>query len=105
MDKTVQILAPGARNTDGTSAPASVFLTTWAAIRALTGQELYKAQLIVQQVTHLVTIPYQVGVAPGMSIGFGGRTFLIGAVQDPDERKIELRILAIERGQNAGQNG
>lgn len=101
MCHQIQLLTPGARNTGGTSQAPSPFATIWAAIRALAGQELYKAQQIVQEVTHLVTILYLPGVTEAMLVSFEARLFQIKAIEDPDERHIELRILCVERNQSA----
>jgi SPP1 family predicted phage head-tail adaptor len=85
---------------------ASAFVDSWAAIRALSGQEMDKAQQIAQKVSHLVTVPYQPGIQESMTIGLneGGTTriFQIEDVEDPDERHVELRIMCFEINQNAG---
>jgi SPP1 family predicted phage head-tail adaptor len=101
MDREVSILAPSGRNSDGSTPPLSPFVPkTWAAIRLLQGDELYKAQQIAQEVTHLVTIAWQPGITEQMQVSYqdegNARLFQIKAVQDPDERKVELRILAME---------
>jgi len=79
---------------------------SWASVRALSGQELDKAQQIAQRVSHLVTVPYRPGLLESMTIGmydFGTlRTFQIADIEDPDERHVELRIMAFEINQNAG---
>jgi SPP1 family predicted phage head-tail adaptor len=86
--------------------PASAFVESWAAIRAVAAQELDKAQQIAQRVSHLVTVPYQPGILENMTIAFneGGitRFFQITAIEDPDERHVELRIMCFEINQNAG---
>jgi SPP1 family predicted phage head-tail adaptor len=85
---------------------ASPFKDSWAAIRALTGQEIEKAQQIVQRASHLVTTPYQPGVLESMTIGmYEGsvlRMLQIADIEDPDERHVELRMLCFEINQNAG---
>ena len=86
--------------------PANPFKDSWAAVRALTAQELPKAQQIAQRVTHLVTVPYQPGILESMQIGMyeAGtlRMMQIAGIEDPDERHVELRIMAYEINQNAG---
>lgn len=101
MDKQITILNTPTRDSDGTFADATTFGTSWAAIRSLQGRELYKAQEVVQEVTHMVTIPFMTSVQEQMTISFDGRTFVIEAIQDPDERKVELRLLCVERNQSA----
>jgi len=71
-------------------------------MRALAGEELDKAQQIAQESTHLVTIPYQLGIAENMLLFFEGRFFQIKHIEDPDEMHIELRMFCAEIGQNAG---
>jgi SPP1 family predicted phage head-tail adaptor len=79
---------------------------TWAAMRALAGQELDKAQQIAQKSTHLVNIPYQPGVNESMTVtlleGGNKRTFQIEYIEDPDELHYELRMMCFELNQNAG---
>jgi len=86
--------------------PASPYCDSWAAIRGLQAAEIDKAQQIEQRVSHLVTVPYQLGILESMTIGFneGGitRMFQIAGIEDPDELHRELRIMAFEINQNAG---
>lgn len=100
MDHVISIMAPSGRNSDGSTPPFSPFATSWASIRLLSGNELYKAQQIAQEVTHLVTMPYQPGITEQMKLTYQdqgtARNFEVKAVQDPDERKVELRLLAME---------
>jgi len=100
MCHAITFLAPGDRGNDGGTQPPSPVASSWAAIRALAGQELYKAQQIVEEVTHLVTVPYQLGLTESMLVKLDNRIFQIKAIQDPDERKVELRLLCVERNQN-----
>lgn len=102
----VGFYSPGTRNTSsgGTNAPTLAF-SCWAAIRALTIQEQFKAQQIAQTVTQLVTIKYQTGVVQNMTIQLAdGRTFLVRNIEDPYNSKVELRIWCDEVGQNAGRS-
>lgn len=86
--------------------PANPFADSWAAIRALGGQEIDKAQQFAQRSTHLVTISYQPGISEAMTVSFneGGttRSFQIEYIEDPDERHVELRLMCFEMNQNAG---
>lgn len=107
MNQWIQILAPGGRTAVGGQQPSSPVYTGWAAVTKLSGAELLKAQQIVQQVTHEVVIPYpNIGVAQSErmpqsgTITFDGRVLQIESISDPDERKVELRILCVERNQN-----
>ena len=100
MNQQVTILKPSGRNGDGSTPPPGPFATTWAAIRPLAGNELYKAQQIAQQVSHLVTIPWQMGITQQMTISYevagNTRIFQIKAIEDPDQRQVELRFLVME---------
>jgi SPP1 family predicted phage head-tail adaptor len=101
MKDIIVILNPPARNEDGTFADPTTFATSWAKITALQGRELYKAQEVVQEVTHMITIPFLAGLEENMTVSFDSRIFVIQAIQDPDERRVELRLLCVERNQNA----
>lgn len=111
-----QYTAPGSFTTWGTlySPPnptegtaASAFRDTWAALRALTAQELDKAQQIAQRVNLLVTIPYQPGVLESMLFGYYEQGFQhllqIAAIEDPDNRHVELRMTCFEINANVGE--
>jgi head-tail adaptor len=85
---------------------ANPFVDSWAAVRAISAQEMDKAQQIAQRVTHLFAVPYQPGILESMQIGMyeAGtlRMFQIAGIEDPDEMHFELRIMAFEINQNAG---
>lgn len=107
MNQQVTLYAAAARGSNGEPGLPVAVLTMWAALRALSGEELDKAQQIAQKVTHLVAVPYQQGIAENMLLGFaddvGLRTFQIAYVYDPvGEEHRELRMLCWELGQNAG---
>ncbi len=101
MDKQITFLAQGARPLDGSDAPFEPFTTSWANIKALFAQEIKEGQQIVKQVTHLVAMPYQEGLDESMQIQFEERIWQIVGIEDFDEQHRELRILCIERDQNA----
>jgi SPP1 family predicted phage head-tail adaptor len=110
-----QYTAPGAYNRRVTlNFPANPtagvlenpYTESWAAMRAIAGQELDKAQQLAQKSTHLITIPYQTGVTENMTVSLNEgdvtRKFQIEYIEDPDERHIELRMMCFEMNQNAG---
>jgi SPP1 family predicted phage head-tail adaptor len=104
MTRQITLFLPGQRSpVDGSTGPPAAFGTSWASIRALQGEELDKAQLIAQKVSHLVAIPYQPGIVESMTLTWENREFQISAIVDPDEMHFELRLYAFEMGQNAGQ--
>lgn len=108
MDQTIQILAPGAVNPkDGSPQPPNPVYSGWADVTRLSGQELVKAQQIVQEVTHEIVIPYPPGgfaqserLPESGTVTFDGRTLQIKNIFDPDERKVQLHLLCVERNQN-----
>lgn len=95
----------GDRDPNSGKTLASVpFVSLWAKVSELQGQELYKAQQIAQQVTILIQTEYYAGLQENMTITTeDGRTFQIRDIQDPDGRKFELWHYCEELGQNAGQ--
>ena len=109
MTRQVGFYQLGGRTADGGTAAANLAFNSWAAIRALSAQEIDKARQIGQKISHLVTVPYQTGIAESMQIGYQDgaslRMFQIVGVADPDEGRWELRITCFELNQNAGQNG
>jgi SPP1 family predicted phage head-tail adaptor len=97
MDKRITLVSDSlTRDNEGNFETDAVFAITWASILVLQGRELERAQQVVSEVTHKVTIPYQDGVTSGMRINYGARVFRIEAVQDPDERQVDLQLLSIE---------
>jgi SPP1 family predicted phage head-tail adaptor len=79
-------------------APLQLF-QTWAAVTILQGKDLEKAQEVVAEVTHKVIINYpDIPVESNMYVQLqDGRTFVIQARQDMDERKYQLTLLCLER--------
>lgn len=79
------------------------FLTVWASIDALLGKELAKAQQVVAEVTHKVTMRYQPNVTADMLIDFKGRIFQVQAVMNPKELNQQLELLCLERNDGTNQ--
>jgi SPP1 family predicted phage head-tail adaptor len=90
---------------------ATPFATVWASIEAVSGKELYSAQQMTAQVTHLVTIRWVPGVKSKMDVWFTDligspaapltRQFQILDVQNPDEKQHVLLLYCIERDDSA----
>lgn len=97
----ISFMAPGPRNPDGSEGDPVEFISCWASVQAVFAQQTKEAQQIVKNVTHLVVTHYIPGLNESMTIVILGRTFQIEGIMDPDERKMELRYLCIERDQNA----
>jgi SPP1 family predicted phage head-tail adaptor len=85
----------------------NAYADTWAAVRSLTAQEIDKAQQIAQRVNLLVTIPYQPGVLESMLFSYYEQGFQhmlqIAAIEDPDNRHVELRMTCFEINANVGE--
>lgn len=61
--------------------------TAYAQIEPLRGRELWMAQQMMSDITHMVTIRYQSGIDAGMRIVYGSRTFHIdGPPKNLDEK-------------------
>jgi SPP1 family predicted phage head-tail adaptor len=98
MEHRVSLMSDSAsRDSEGTPLALTDFSNTWAAIVVLQGRELDRAQEIVSEVTHKITIPYQANVQAQMQVQFGSRLFQIQAILNPDERNTELQLLCVER--------
>jgi SPP1 family predicted phage head-tail adaptor len=89
------------------TADAPVFAIVWGRIEALSGRELYKAQQMVAQVTHLVTIRWLAGVKSNMEVWFSEgspvvtRQFRILYQENPDEKHHVLLLYCLERDDSA----
>jgi SPP1 family predicted phage head-tail adaptor len=112
MNRWLTFCNPGARKADGsggsTAKPSPAF-SCWGAIYALAGEELEKAEEIAQKVSHTIIVNYQLNVSEAMVVQYIDqgltRTFQIVDVDDPDEQRWQLKILAWELGQSAGEAG
>jgi SPP1 family predicted phage head-tail adaptor len=107
LNRRVTFFGPAVRSsTDNSMGAPSAAFSCWAALYALAGDELDKAQQIAQRVSHLAVIQYALGVEANMTIQYldGGdeRNFQIAAVEDPDELRVQLKIYCFEIGSNAG---
>lgn len=79
-------------------AAATAFATAYAAVKQLTGRELFYAQQVVALATHEVNLRYVSGVTEQMQIAIeGGPTLQIANVNDVEMRHRELVLLCIEK--------
>jgi SPP1 family predicted phage head-tail adaptor len=69
----------------------------WASIEPLNGSELEYARQIVADATHKVTMRYSDEITTRNRLTYGSRVFSIDAIQDKEERRIEMTLLCIER--------
>src|ERR1700677_4747922 len=95
MNKQVTFYSPGAKSAaTGQAGPALAAFACWAAIYALAGDELDKAQQIAQKTSHLVVINYQFGLENNMTLQYldagATRVFQVADVNDPDEQRWQL---------------
>jgi len=107
LNRQITFYSPAVRSpVDNSMGAPSAAFSCWAALYALAGDELDKAQQIAQRVTHLVVIQYAQGAAENMTIQYldagGERNFQIAAIEDPDELRVQLKIYCFEIGSNAG---
>jgi SPP1 family predicted phage head-tail adaptor len=70
--------------------------TVWAAIDALTGNEVFLAGQIEAMRPVTITIRYQSDVSPRLRIAYGSRVFQIRSVRDVEEKHRELELLCEE---------
>lgn len=104
MRYRVNLLQPSTvRDTFGGRSNPVAFATTYAKIEALQGKELYKAQEMVAEVSHRVTIRYQPGVVTKYLVDFKGRIFSIEAIINVEERNRFLQLLCLERNDGTRQ--
>ena len=99
----IEIMNVPARSNDGGYAAATLFSKSWAAIRALQGRELDKAQQITQEAQYMITVPYLEGLSEAMTIVHTntGSEYQILAVLDPDGMRVEQRCICALRDQAA----
>ncbi len=75
--------------------------TCYADIESTVGREFQGRGQVKSESTHKFWIwyDYNIGmITPKMRISFDSRLFDIESVVDPDERKVSLLIMAVERG-------
>lgn len=107
MKDWITFYGAAARNGDGSNGQPQALFASCAAIAALAGEELDKAQQIGQKLSHVIVIPYSDGLVQGGTIEFidgsgNPRWFQIVTAEDPDEQRWQLKVYCFEMGQNAG---
>ena len=70
--------------------------TIWGSVQTLSGREAELAKRLYADATHQIEIRYREGITVENQIKFGSRVFGIGAVSDPEQRKINLILLCSE---------
>ena len=69
----------------------------WAAIKPMSGSELYRAQQYNSEATIMVTIRFRKNVTADMTINYGQRKFYILVVLDELEQHVQLNLLCKEQ--------
>lgn len=96
---------------DAAGGPVSAWttsLTAMAAIETLTMQEVYQTGQLVGRVSHRVTVRWPGASLPilnGMRVLFGGRTLMIQATDNVQERNRVLHLLCLEINESQQQVG
>jgi len=107
MNRLATFYSPGARDSQGNAGyPSPAFPAVWAAVYAVAGEELDKAQQIAQKVSDVLVINYRLGVQENMTVQIPEagttRTLQVAAVADPDGQKWQLKVYCFEINTNAG---
>jgi SPP1 family predicted phage head-tail adaptor len=92
----ITLLTKGDSDNMGNVAAPTEFKTVWANVQAIRGQELLRADQIVQKEIYQITIRYLAGVDESMLVVFKGKTFQIDYIENPDGRNVELRLMCSE---------
>lgn len=74
----------------------TTLISVWAAIEPASGKQLYVAEQIQAEISHVVTIRYYSGVTARQRIKFGGRIFDINFVRNVDERSVYQELYCKE---------
>jgi SPP1 family predicted phage head-tail adaptor len=101
LRRRISIEAPSTTQ-DGFGQPVDTdwqpVLSTWAAIRAITGKEVYALGAgFTSKVTQMITMRFpSATVSAGMRVVYESRIFLIVVASDPTEDKRELDLVCLE---------
>jgi SPP1 family predicted phage head-tail adaptor len=98
---TFQSRSTGQDSTGGQLLTWVDVVTVWAGIQPLSGRELFAAQAVNSEVTHLIKVRYQVQfvnpkVVAAMRMVYNGRIFNLHASMIIEERNREVQIMASE---------
>jgi SPP1 family predicted phage head-tail adaptor len=70
--------------------------TVWASIEPASGKQLFVAQQVQAEVSHVVTIRYYDGFGPTNRVKFGTRIFSVNFVRNVDERNVYQELYCKE---------
>lgn len=72
----------------------STFLTTRAEIKPLTAKEIFASNTLISEVTHKITVRYEVDIKPTDRVVFKDKVFNITGVINVNENNTVVEILA-----------
>lgn len=90
--------SPTTRDSYGDPIPVwePVVPSLWMEVLALTGDELVAARQVHARTTHRIITRWMPDVTPDMRVEWEGRRLEIVSALDPDGRRKELHLLAVE---------
>ena len=71
--------------------------TRWASLKALSSRELFIAQQVVAQASHLCKMRWFRNISPKFRLVFAGRVFNVAGNADPGECRIETWLYLTEQ--------
>lgn len=74
----------------------TTFTTAWASVSPMSAKELFFAEAVTPEATHLITMRYQAGVTSAMRVKHRGRYLNIVSIRNIDERRREIELLCKE---------
>lgn len=89
----IQQLAEGENDMGDIVQTWTDFAAVWASIEPLSGREYFSAQQVTSETTGRIRMRYRAGVLATMRVLFGGQTYRILSVINPEERNIELELM------------
>lgn len=101
---TVQQLVAGSPQQKATGEPDESwtdFISVWASVEPITGNERFLAQQHLSQVTTKINMRYRSGITASMRVVFGQAIYNIHAILNWEERNRELTLLC-SQGANDG---
>jgi SPP1 family predicted phage head-tail adaptor len=100
FNRRVEIQSPveATQDTFGEYPPTwTAIATRWASLKALSSRELFIAQQVVAQASHLCKIRWYRNISPKYRLVFGTRVFNIAGNADPGESRVETWLYLTEQ--------
>lgn len=70
--------------------------TVWASIEPLVGREFWAQQQVQSEITVKIKMRYRDDISTGMKAVYGGKTYRIKSIIDPQEYHKELQLMCSE---------